>query len=194
MELGTRIKKYRNERALSQDELAERVFVSRQTVSNWETGKTYPDINSLLLLSEAFCVSLDQLVKGDIEIMKEEIDAQEFAQFQRDSAIYTVLFIALIVLPIPLAKFLGWWGGAAYLILIAVGMYYAVRVEKYKKKYDIQTYREIVAFTEGRSMDDIEKARESGKRPYQKILLAVGSALLCFAFTALMVWLLGGVR
>lgn len=191
MELGTRIKKYRNERALSQDELAERVFVSRQTVSNWETGKTYPDINSLLLLSEAFCVSLDQLVKGDIEIMKEEIDAQEFAQFQRDSAIYTVLFIALIVLPIPLAKFLGWWGGAAYLILIAVGMYYAVRVEKYKKKYDIQTYREIVAFTEGRSMDDIEKARESGKRPYQKILLAVGSALLCFAFTALMVWLLG---
>lgn len=191
MELGSRIKKYRSERALSQDELAERVFVSRQTISNWETGKTYPDISSLLLLSEAFCVSLDQLVKGDIEKMKKEIDAQELAQFQRDSVIYSVLLASLIVLPIPLAKFLGWWGMTAYLILIAVVMYYAARVEKYKKKYDIQTYREIVAFTEGRSMDEIEKARESGKRPYQKILLAAGCALLAFTFTALISWLLG---
>lgn len=146
MELGAQIKKYRNEYALSQDELAEKVFVSRQSISNWENGKTYPDIKSLLLLSEVFSVSLDQLVKGDIEMMKREIDAQELESFQKDSNIFTVLFFEILILPIPLAKFLGWWGLAAYLLVFAVGMYYAIRVEKHKKKFDIQTYKEIVAF------------------------------------------------
>ena len=65
-------------------------------------------------------------------------------------------------------------------------MYFAVRVEKHKKKHDIQTYKEISDFMEGKSLDEIEKARESGKRPYQKILLAVGSAVLALAICVLM--------
>ena len=48
-------------------------------------------------------------------------------------------------------------------------------VEREKKKFDMQTYREIIAFTEGKSLSEIEKAREEGKRPYQKVLLAVAS-------------------
>ncbi len=190
MELGAQIKKYRAQMLISQDELAEKVFVSRQSISNWETGKTYPDIKSLLLLSDVFSVSLDQLVKGDIETMKKEIDAQELVKFQKDSIVYTVLFIAILVLPIPLAKFLGWLGMGAYLVLFLVTMYYAIRVEKHKKKFDIQTYKEIVAFTEGKSLDEIEKARESGKRPYQKVALAMGSALLAIIVTAFMIWIL----
>lgn len=190
MELGTQLKKYRNEHALSQEELAERIFVSRQSISNWETGKTYPDLKSLLLLSEVFSVSLDKLVKGDVEIMKKEIDAQELEVFQRDSTVFAILFIALVILPIPLIKFFGWFGIAAYTILFAVGMYYAVRVERHKKKFDIQTYREIIAFTEGKSLDEIEKARESGKRPYQKLLLSIGAGLLTAAIAVLMIWLL----
>ena len=59
MNLGSQIKKYRSELSMSQDELAEKLFVSRQSVSNWENDKTYPDIKSLLLLSEVFQVSLD---------------------------------------------------------------------------------------------------------------------------------------
>ena len=42
MEIGKQIKKYRSEMGLSQDELAERIFVSRQTISNWGNGKNYP--------------------------------------------------------------------------------------------------------------------------------------------------------
>ncbi len=60
MNLGSQIKKYRTELNMSQDELAEKIFVSRQSISNWENDKTYPDIKSLLLLSEVFRVSLDQ--------------------------------------------------------------------------------------------------------------------------------------
>ena len=47
MELNAQIKKYRTEFNLSQEELAEKVYVTRQTISNWETGKSYPDIHSL---------------------------------------------------------------------------------------------------------------------------------------------------
>ena len=71
MELSIQIKKYRTELHLSQEELAEKVYVTRQTISNWENEKSYPDIHSLLLLSSLFNVSLDQLIKGDIEKMKE---------------------------------------------------------------------------------------------------------------------------
>ena len=54
MELNAQIKKYRTELNLSQEELAEKVYVTRQTISNWENGKSYPDIHSLLLLSSLF--------------------------------------------------------------------------------------------------------------------------------------------
>ena len=178
MELGKQIKKYRTEAGLSQEALADKVYVSRQTISNWENDKSYPDIKSLVLLSEIFQISLDNLIKGDLEKMKKEIDTQEYAKFQKDSTIFTILFIATLILPIPLAKFLGWAGMAVYLFIYAITMYYAFQVEKYKKKYDIQTYKEIVAFTEGKALDDIEKAREEGKRPYQKVLLAIGAGLL----------------
>ncbi len=190
MELGKQIKKYRTEANLSQEELADKVFVSRQTVSNWENDKNYPDIKSLVLLSEIFHISLDNLIKGDLGRMKKEIDTQEYVKFQKDSTIFSILFIALLILPVPLVMLMKWLGMALYLCLFAIGMYFAVKVERYKKKYDIQTYKEIVAFTDGKSLDEIEKAREEAKRPYQKVLLAAGSALLvviiAFIMTAIM--------
>lgn len=193
MELSKQIKKYRAQENLSQEELAEKIFVSRQTISNWENDKNYPDIKSLLLMSEVFGVSLDNLIKGDIEKMKKEIDAQEFVKFQKDSTVFGILFVALIVLAVPLAKLFGWVGLGLYLCLFAVAIYFAVRIEKYKKKYDIQTYKEISAFLDGKSLDEIEKAREEGKRPYQKVLLAVGSAALvvivALVITAVVNWL-----
>lgn len=61
MKPKTQIKKYRTSLNLSQEELAEKIYVTRQTISNWENDKCYPDIHSLLLLSSVFNISLDQL-------------------------------------------------------------------------------------------------------------------------------------
>lgn len=192
MELSRQIKKYRTQADLSQEELAEKIFVSRQTISNWENDKNYPDIKSLVLMSEVFQVSLDNLIKGDLEKMKKEIDAQEFEKFQKDGNVFTVLFIILLIAPVPLVMLWKWAGLAIYLALFGITMIYAVRIEKYKKKYDIQTYKEIVAFTDGKSLDEIEKAREEAKRPYQKALLAAGAGLLVVVIavimTAVMKW------
>ncbi len=186
MELGEQIKKYRAKANLSQEELADRIFVSRQTISNWENDKNYPDIKSIVLMSEVFQVSLDNLIKGDIERMKKEIDTREYARFQKDSTVFTVLFMAMLILPVPLIMLLKWFGLALYVCLFGFGMYYALRVEKYKRKYDIQTYKEIFAFIDGKSLNEIEKAREEGKRPYQKALLTAGSAALAVIIALIM--------
>ena len=77
MELGRQIKRHRQEAKLSQEELANRVYVSRQTISNWENDKSYPDVNSLVLLSEIFQISLDKLIKGDIDVMKVTFESKE---------------------------------------------------------------------------------------------------------------------
>lgn len=191
MELGKQIRKYRSEMPLSQEELAEKVFVSRQTISNWENDKNYPDIKSLVLLSEVFGVSLDQLVKGDLEIMKKQIGTEEHDKFEKDSGVFSILLIATFILPIPLVHFLGLPGLGILVLLFGICLYYAFRVEKYKKTYDIQTWKEIVAFSEGKSLTEIEKARESGKRPYQKVLAAIASGVITALVALIMIWLLG---
>ncbi len=187
MELGKQIKKYRLEQNLSQEELADKIYVSRQTISNWENDKSYPDIKSLVLLSEVFHISLDKLIKGDLEKMKTEIDVREYSEFQRDSGIFSIMFIIMLLSPIPLVMLLKWLGLILYVCLCVVCMYYACKVEKYKKKYDIQTYKEIVAFTEGKTLDEIEKIREEAKRPYQKVLLAMGAAALAIVVTIILI-------
>lgn len=190
MELGNQIKKYRTDMQLSQEELADRIYVTRQTVSNWENDKSYPDIHSLLLLSTFFHVSLDQLIKGDVKVMKETINKTDLRAFNRDSVVFTVLLLTSIMSVVPLAKFLGYYGLAISAAVFAAAMYYALKLEKMKKKYDVQTYREIIAFTEGKRLDEIELARESGKRPYQKILSAVICGVIALIVCVFWVWLL----
>ena len=66
MELGEMILKLRKKNSLSQEELAEKVNVTRQTISKWELGETCPDIKQALELSKIFNVSLDEMVGNDI--------------------------------------------------------------------------------------------------------------------------------
>lgn len=76
---------------LSQEELAKRIYVSRQTISNWENEKSYPDIHSLLLLSNLFGVPVDELIKGDLKKMKQEINQEEVNAFNRQGNIFSAL-------------------------------------------------------------------------------------------------------
>ena len=190
MELGKQIKMHRQEAHLSQEELANRVYVSRQTISNWENDKSYPDVNSLVLLSEIFQISLDNLIKGDIEVMKDVIQKEEIEKMNRYGKYYTIMLIATAVSAVPLFMWLGVWAFIPWGIIWAISMYFAFKVEKVKKDNDVQTYKEIVAFSEGKLLDDIHKQREIGKRPYQKILLVIGTALKTFVVCVLIGFLM----
>lgn len=195
MELGTHIKQYRKELGISQDELAERIFVSRQSISNWENNKTYPDIHTLLLLSDVFSVSLDELIKGDVEEMKQEIVEQERAGFQRDSVLFAISLAATVLSAAPLFLFVDTWGIIIWAFILGICAYYCGRVELYKKMYDIQTYKEILAFDQGASLDDLAAIRT--QRPKHRwpsrIIMALVAALIGAACTfggmALFDWL-----
>ena len=178
MEIGKQIRKYRTELKLSQDDLADKVYVTRQTISNWENDRNYPDIRSLVLLSNVFGVSLDILVKGDLEQMKDEIKAEDICQFRRDSRVYGILLAGQIALPMPLLYYLKVWGIVIWLLWTGVSLWWGWRIEKYKKAHDIHTYKEIVAFMEGKRLDELEKNQEIGKRPYQIVMLVLLTAMI----------------
>lgn len=188
MEIGKQIRKFRTERKLSQDELADQVYVTRQTISNWENDRNYPDIRSLVLLSNVFGVSLDILVKGDLEQMKDEIRTEDIRKFRRDSRIYTIFLVGMILLPMPLLRYLKELGIVIWLLWSGVGMWWAWRIEKYKKAHDIHTYKEIVAFMEGKRLDELEKNQEIGKRPYQIAALVVLTGMVGLMVVLLLRW------
>lgn len=201
MELAARLKEHRNRLGLSQEETAARIFVSRQTISNWETDRTYPDVQSLLLLSELFDTSIDELVKGDVETMEKTI-GNDWKKMERLTAAGWALIVAGVaafvagiaahtapssLVPyfteselLGLVVFFGFW---------IAGMVLLVRVDRLKKKNDLVTYRDILAYSKGE-----EPARDSesfGRRyPWAAAALKlfvglavglfVGIALMCF--------------
>ena len=74
MSLGETIKEQRKRAGLSQEELAERLNVSRQAITKWETDKGIPDVANLIAISDTFNLSLDELIKGDTSVKTKLID------------------------------------------------------------------------------------------------------------------------
>ena len=191
MELGNRIKKFREKINMSQEELADKVYASRQTISNWENDKTYPDINSLKLLSNIFDVSLDNLIEGDIENMKKTINESDRKGFVGLSRIYTIELIAMVISAYPLLKYAGVIGIAIWILFTIITIITAFEIEKIKKEYNIQTYKEIVAFYNNKSLTRDEKIEENAKIPYQKFLLSILSAIIAIIVFVLLEVLIG---
>lgn len=193
MELGQQLKAHRKELGISQDELAEKIFVSRQSISNWETNKTYPDIHTLLLLAETFGVSLDELIKGDVEEMKEEINAQERAGFNRDTVCFAIFGIVTVLSIAPLYAFLDYIGCLIWALIVGVAGYFCGRVELYKTMFDIQTYKEILAFQQGADLSTLSAVRAErnvAKHRASKAVMAIASALIGGACAYGGMWLL----
>jgi len=180
MNVGARIKKHREKQNISQDELALKVFVSRQTISNWETNKSYPDIKSLTMLSNIFHVTLDDFIKGDIEEMKKIVSKEKIEKFNIMSYIFLVEMLILMFSAYPLFTLDGYIGVIIWALFFVITFVTAIVIEKFKKKNDIQTYKEIIAFMENKSLSYEEVQQEIGKRNYQKILLAILTGLITF--------------
>lgn len=70
MEVGERLKLRRVELNLTQEYVAEVLGITRQTISNWENGRSYPDIERMIRLSDVYSLSLDELLKGDKKMVK----------------------------------------------------------------------------------------------------------------------------
>lgn len=114
--------------------------MSRQTISNWETAHSYPDLENLLRLSVLFDVSLDDLLKGDVAVMKHELS---YARINKWAWLMTVM-LGLSALSIgPSVKF---WGLVLPVLLINISLYAGIKIERWKGQHQLKTYSEIVAF------------------------------------------------
>lgn len=154
MELARRIKEHRARLGMSQADLARALFVTRQTISNWETSRTYPDAQSLLLMSGLFGVSVDSLLKDDSQEMKEALAAGSrkmnrlgavMAAFGLACAAWVVVGIALdwdtALIAVPAAA------------LFAPAMCAAFLVDKMRHDNQLFAYQSVLAFLAGEDPD-----------------------------------------
>lgn len=78
MEVGKRIAEIRKENRMSQEQFGQLFHVTRQTVSNWENAKSYPDLQTLVKISELFEITMDELLKENVP-MVQKIDKERKA-------------------------------------------------------------------------------------------------------------------
>lgn len=132
MEIGQKLKEKRTAAGISQGALAEKIGVSRQTVSSWENNHSYPDIGSILKLSDLYGVSLDELLKED-ENMRKHVEKTAGAT---DKILSTLLVIGILLLPASMLLF--YWelmtiAAAAKVIsmvLVLVFLFFRLRINQ----------------------------------------------------------------
>jgi len=108
MEIGSKLKSHRMTQNLTQEEVAEKLHVSRATISSWETGRTFPDIEKLIYLSDLYDLSLDQLIREEPIIMENIV--KERKNLKR----YKILKVVGIVLVILFALYNVYWFTTVY--------------------------------------------------------------------------------
>ena len=106
MEIGKKLKDARMRSGFTQESVAEKVNVSRQTISNWENEKSYPDIISVIELSNLYSISLDELLKGDEKMMEHLEESTNVVKSTRKLIGVILLNIITEILLITLSMFL----------------------------------------------------------------------------------------
>lgn len=106
MEIGKKLKEARMNAGLTQERAAEALLVSRQTLSNWENEKTYPDILSIIRLSDLYAVSLDELLKGDTKMIEHLEDSTNVVKSNKRLVGAVLLNIFLLLALLIAAGFL----------------------------------------------------------------------------------------
>lgn len=116
MEIGKKLKNARMEAGLTQEKAAEEIEVSRQTISNWENEKSYPDIISVIALSDLYSVSLDELLKGDQKMAEHLEESTNVVKSNKKLTGAILLNIVLMILLIALNMLLP--EGTYYLVIV----------------------------------------------------------------------------
>ncbi|MCH1624555.1 helix-turn-helix domain-containing protein [Fredinandcohnia quinoae] len=149
MDFAEKLKKERKQKGWSQEELAEKLFVSRQSVSKWENGQNYPSIEIIIKLSDLFGVTIDELLRTDEELKEKVIRDSKQLAYPRLKALFDNVFLIGVVLLIIkigillLNKFtaldIGLYGGSFFwnfgplILMVGAGIGSGIVKEKYKE-------------------------------------------------------------
>ena len=131
MEIEKKLKDARANAGLTQEQVAEKIMVSRQTISNWENGKSLPDIISIMNLSDLYQISIDELLKGD-KRMKEKLekDANVAKGNKRIILITAIIFIVVAIIYSTSifvgGEFYDFCAGAIQWVVLGIGVAFAM--------------------------------------------------------------------
>jgi transcriptional regulator with XRE-family HTH domain len=122
--INIKLKQARLAANLTQEELAEKIGVSRQTISNWENGRSYPDIVSIIFLSDIYDMTLDSLLKGDNEMIKHLKKSTDVTKSNQQVVIGLAIFGAIVVIGFLIRDFVPAFpmGGLIINITASVGL------------------------------------------------------------------------
>lgn len=98
MEIGSKLKSHRMAQKLTQEEVAEKLHVSRTTISSWETGRTFPDIEKLIYLSDLYDLSLDQLIREEPIVMETIIKERKILKRYQGLKIFGITILTLFII------------------------------------------------------------------------------------------------
>ena len=173
MDVGNQIRERRQALGLSQEELARRLYVSRVTVSHWETGKTLPDVQSMLLLANLFGTTIDEMVRGDVDEMREIVEKNEQ---QRKS--FAIALGAVEVTVIAVLAFMATAGrdhlDSALRLLLAVLVLASAVVVLVARRQELgRDARSAAELMGAASGDPVEAARESASANVMRLVLQV---------------------
>ncbi|MFV0395041.1 MAG: helix-turn-helix domain-containing protein [Coprobacillaceae bacterium] len=97
MEIGKKLRTARINSGLTQEQIAEDINVSRQTISNWENEKSYPDIISVIKLSDLYHISLDELLKGDDKLIEHLDESTNIVSSNKKLILTAILNIVIVI-------------------------------------------------------------------------------------------------
>lgn len=106
MEIGKQLKEARIKSHLTQEMVSEKINVSRQTISNWENEKSYPDIINIIELSNLYSITLDELIKGDERMIEHLEESTNIVRSSKQLIGAILLNIFVVILLITLGMFL----------------------------------------------------------------------------------------
>ncbi len=106
MKIGDQLKKARLDKNMTQEEVAEKIFVSRQSISNWENNKTYPDIGNVIALSDLYEISLDELLKGSDNFMKHLEESTDIVKSNKKLIFFIILALLFMIVMAVFTEFL----------------------------------------------------------------------------------------
>ena len=108
MEIGNKIQELRKKKGISQEELAEKIGVARQTISKWELGETSPDLKQAKELSKIFKISLDELTNNDIKevLIEKTSNTEQLAGLILKIIKFFVIFIIVVFILLITASIL----------------------------------------------------------------------------------------
>ncbi len=141
MNIGDKIKNAREENKLTQTQASESLMVSRQTISNWENGKSLPDILSVIRMSELYQISLDELLKGDKAMLDKIKTDIEKSKIEKRIIKYTWISILVggIILTLsnvfegnPIIEFLS--GATPWILLGLTFLFWIMSLNKHNTK------------------------------------------------------------